>query len=158
MTTDRGLLLIGGGILALVVIAVVVVLVAGHRSDATFEPGSPEAAIQTYLSALDEDDLEAAYTAFSTNVQERWSLEDYRRTVDSYPPDFGRDTPRRVLFDRVDETDGRARVHLTVEEFYGDGLSGDTYRSSRQIRMVREADDWRIDDLLVWLDPAPTHP
>jgi hypothetical protein len=46
-------------------------------------------------------------------------------------------------------------MRLTVEEFYGEDIGGGSYRSERQVRIVRESDGWHIDELLVWLDPAP---
>jgi len=51
-------------------------------------------------------------------------------------------------------------VQLTVEEFYRDGLSTNSYRSPRSVRMVREEDGWKLADSLIWLDPAefPSEP
>jgi hypothetical protein len=152
---NRGLLLIGAGIVGLLLITIVVVILAGNVGEADIPPGSPQAAIQAYLAAFEDDNLELAHGFFSNAIREQWSLEDYRRSVEGYGMDRGGQA-RRVLFDRADETDGRVRVHLTVEEFYGDGLSGDVYRSSREIRMVREEGAWRLDQRLVWLDQVPS--
>ena len=60
-----------------------------------------------------------------------------------------------MLFERTTGGGDAVTVSLTVEEFSGDGLNGSTYRSSRDIRLVRENGAWRIDEPLVWLDPAP---
>jgi hypothetical protein len=47
-------------------------------------------------------------------------------------------------------------VRLTVEEAYGQGLDMNRYRAPRLVRMVREGERWRIDELLVWLEaPEP---
>ena len=70
----------------------------------------------------------------------------------------GTEPDRTVLFDSSTGTGDRVQLHLIVEEFYGDGLSGDTYRSPRDVRLVREDGEWRIDQALIWLDPAPIEP
>jgi hypothetical protein len=153
---DRGLLLIGGAIVAIVAVTVAVVLVLGQRGEPNLEPGSPEAALHAYLAAHENGDHELAYAAFSQDVTEAWSLEEYEEAVDAYGGFTGEAPSRRVLFDRADVDGDEARVHLTIEEFYGDGLSGDAYRTPRVVRMVREDGAWRIDEPLVGLEPAPT--
>ena len=80
----------------------------------------------------------------------------YQRAVDSWGVDAEPD--RTVLFDSTTGTGDRVQLHLIVEEFYGDGLSGDTYRSPRDVRLVREDGEWRIDQALVWLDQAAIEP
>lgn len=153
----RGLVLIAVAILVLLAGTVAVVLVAGGPRDPQLEPGSPEAVIHEYLTAYDAGDLELAHTFFSARVREAWDLDAYRRSVDMRPvPGRDHGPSRRVLFDRTDVSGDDARVRLTVEEFYGDGLSGDTYRSTREVRMIREDGSWRIDQALVWLDTALT--
>jgi hypothetical protein len=69
------------------------------------------------------------------------------------PPDGS----RRILFDRTDIDGDRGRVHLTVEEYFGGGPfgGGETYRSPREIRMVREDGSWRIDEPLAGVEPVP---
>jgi hypothetical protein len=83
-------------------------------------------------------------------------LDAYQRAVDA--SGIGVEPNRSVLFDRTDGEGDAVEVHLIVEEFYGDGLSGDTYRSPRDVRLVREDGEWRIDQPLVWLDLAPLEP
>ena len=152
---NRSLLLIAAAVLALVVLTVAVVLVAGNRAPTQYPPDSPEAALQGYLAAFEADDVEAAHAYFSAPVRERMDLEAYERAIDEghrmYPPD----SSRSVLFDRRSGEGDSVRLHLTVEEFYGEGLNGTTNRSPREIRLVREDGAWRIDEPLVWLDPAP---
>jgi hypothetical protein len=48
-----------------------------------------------------------------------------------------------------------ARLIVTVEEFYEDGLGGSTNRYDHEIHLVREGGAWRIDEPLVWLESAP---
>lgn len=156
----RGLAIVAAGIVVLVVAAVAVVLLAGGPDEADFEPGSPEAALAAYLDAFDARDLERAHAHFSADIRDRWDLDAYERMVDDYGHhgDRGGQPARRVLFDGTDRTGDVARIRLTIEEFYGDGLGGDTYRSGRDVRMTREGGSWHIDERLIWLDPAPPLP
>ncbi|MCV0403296.1 MAG: hypothetical protein K5924_06255 [Chloroflexi bacterium] len=148
----RGLILIGLGVVALLVVAGIVVVVAGDRGEPAFEAGSPEAALHDYLAAYEAGQLDAAHAQFSTRVRDRWDIDAYRDAVDGGEAP-GAGAARRVIFEGADVTGEAARVRLTIEEFVGDGLGGDTIRDSREIRMVREDGAWRIDEALVWLDP-----
>ena len=153
---DRSLLLIGAGILALVVVAAVVVLLLGSREPTTFPADSPEGVVQRHLAAFEDGDFETSHASFSSDVRASMDLETYERTAREYGGYQG-DTSRRILFDRTDLDGDVARVHLTVEEYYGGGPfgGGETYRSEREIRLVREGGSWKIDDLLIGLEPAP---
>jgi hypothetical protein len=153
---DRTLLLIGAGILALVVVAAAVVLLLGSREPTSFPADSPEGVVQRHLAAFEDGDFEAAHVFFSSDVQASMDLETYERTAREYGGYQG-DTSRRILFDRTDLDGDVARVHLTVEEYYGGGPfgGGETYRSEREIGLVREDGSWKIDDLLIGLEPAP---
>ena len=153
---DRSLLFIGVAVVALAVLTAVVVMLAGDRQAADFAPGSPEDTLQRYLAAYEDGDLEAAHRYFSADVRERMDLEEYERAVDSWG--VGSEPERSVLFESSSGTGDRVELHLIVEQFAGDGLSGETYRSPRDIRLVREDGEWRIDEPLVWLDPAPIAP
>jgi hypothetical protein len=153
---DRTLLLLGAAILALVVIAAVAVLLLGGRGAESFPPDSPEGVLQRHLAAFDDGDLEAAHAFFSSEVRGQMDLDAYEQMSRDYgmaPPDGS----RRVLFDSTEIDGERARVHLTVEEYFGGGPfgGGETYRSPREIRMVREEGSWRIDDTIVGVEPVP---
>ncbi|HEX7171661.1 MAG TPA: hypothetical protein VF365_03515 [Candidatus Limnocylindria bacterium] len=153
---DRTLLVIGAGILALVIVAAAVVLVLGSREPTTFPADAPEGVVQRHLAAFEDGDFEAAYAYFSANVQSDMDLDSYERTVREYGG-YQTGTSRRILFDRTDLDGDVARVHLTVEEYYGGGPfgGGETYRSTREIRLIREGGSWMIDDPLIGLEPAP---
>jgi hypothetical protein len=153
--TNRSLISIGRGLVGLAVITIIVVLLAGDRQREDFPSDSPEGTVQRYLVAFDAGDLDAAHAFFSADVREQMDVEAYQRAVDSFGHGFAAEGSRTVLFDGTDGGGDRVEVHLIVEEFYGNGLSGETYRSPRDIRLVREDGEWRIDQPLVWLDPAP---
>ena len=84
-----------GGAAILGLLIVVSVVVAIMQSEAEFDPGSPEAAVQAYLRALEDDDFQSAYDALSPELQagcsieemfggrdpDRWRLEDERITL-----------------------------------------------------------------------------
>ena len=153
---DRTLLFIGVGILALVAIAAAVVLLLGGREPESFPADSAEGVVQRYLAAFEEGDLEEAHASFSSEVRSEMDLDAYEQATRDYGM-FPPDSSRRVLFDRTDTDGDRARVHLTIEEYFGGGPfgGGETYRSSREIRMVREDGSWRIDEPLIGIEPGP---
>lgn len=152
---DRSLFAIGAGIVVLVVVAVIAVVVLGSREAPSFSADTPEGVVQRYLAAVENEDHETAWAYFSADVQADRSLEEYRRTARDYA--YYGEQSRRVLFDRSEVNGNRARVWLTVEEYYGGGPfgGGETYRSDRQISLVREDGTWRIDDPLIGLEPMP---
>lgn len=153
---DPSLLAIGGGVLALVVLAVVAVLLLGSRDATDLPADSPEGVVQRYLAAFEEGDHDAAWALFSAEVQERVPLDEYRRAADGFGP-YGDMGSRRVLFDGAEIDGDEARVRLTIEEFYDSGPfgGGETFRSARDIRLVREDGAWRIDEALIGLEPGP---
>jgi hypothetical protein len=150
----RSLVLIAAGVLALVVITVVVVLISGNRQSAEFADGTPEAVLQDYLAAVEDGDLDAAYAYFSTDVRTQMDRDSFVNTVAMYDQG-GADRRRRALFEgRLGEGDS-VRLVVTVEELYGEGLNTSTNRYEREVRMIHQPEGWRIDEPLVWLEPAP---
>jgi hypothetical protein len=156
MSTNRSLLLIGGGILALVVLAIAVVLLAEARGPVSFEPGSPQEAMQRYLAAWEERDYEAAYGFFSSEIRADTTLDQYESQVRAHGDGFiGGETATYI--DDVEGEGDRVTLYLTIEQFYDDGGlgGGGSFRSQREVRMVREADGWKIDEPLIGVEPAP---
>ncbi|HEY8179041.1 MAG TPA: hypothetical protein VIH33_01455 [Candidatus Limnocylindria bacterium] len=150
MSSARSVLVVAAGILGIVVLGAVVVLLAEGREPRAYQPGSPEAAMQAYLTAWHNDDPGAAYDSLSSSIKATVSREDYVAQSDA----VGGVAPNRATF--IDRAQGDAiqvTVFLTQEEYYGDGF-GETYSSQRSVRMVHE-DGWKIDELLVGLEPAP---
>ena len=155
LTPDRSLLVIGGGIVVVVVVAVIAVVLLGSRDAQTFAADTPEGVVQRHLAAVEGEDHETAWGYLSAAVQSDLSVEEYRRAARDYG--YYGSASRRVLFDRSEVDGDRARVWLTVEE-YDDGgpFSGtNTYRSTREIALVREVGEWRIDDPIIGLEPMP---
>ncbi|HEX5038702.1 MAG TPA: hypothetical protein VFW95_01025 [Candidatus Limnocylindria bacterium] len=155
MTANRTLLAIGAGVIALVVVTLAVVLLTDDGGRTSFAPDSPEAALQAYLAALEDEDVDVAYAAFSDDVRSRVNADAFEREVglrDAGSSD-GPDTRYLVTASNVDGD--TALVTVTVEEFYGDGLNGSTNRYDHEIHLVREEGAWHIDEPLVWLESAP---
>jgi hypothetical protein len=149
MTSGRSVLLIAAGIVGIVVLGVVIVLLAEGREPQAYEPGTPEAAMQAHLAAWDNDDASAAYDSFSNSIKATVSREDYIGQSGAFD-DGG--VNRATFIDRVEGDECQVTIFLTVEEYYGEGL-GESYTSQRSVRMVHE-DGWRIDELLVGLEPS----
>jgi len=153
----RGLIAIGVGIGVVAILAVVAVGLSAARDPDQFPADSPQAALQAYLQAFEDEDYKAAYASFSADVQSQMSLEDFERAATDYHQ-YATES-RRVLYDGIDQvqTDGdeRATLRLTVEVSYGDVLFADQYSYPTEVRMVREGGAWHIDQALVHLDPAP---
>jgi hypothetical protein len=152
---DRSLLIIGGGIVVLVIAAVIAVVALGSREGTAFSADTPEGVVQRHLAAVEDEDYEAAWGYLSTAVQSDLSVDEYRRAARDYGS-WGVGS-RRVLFDRSEVDGDRARVWLTIEEYYDGGPFGgaNTYRSTRDIALVREDGEWRIDDPIIGLEPMP---
>lgn len=145
----RSLAIIAGGIVAVVVLAVVVVLVAGSSPATTYPEDTPEGTFQRHYAAFEAGDYAAAYAFLSSRAAGRISLDEYERQADAYAAGADGGPTRRILFDRVTGGGERRTLHLTVEEFYGDGLEASRNRYRLNVRMVREGDAWRIDEPLV---------
>ena len=153
---DRTLLLVGMALLALVAVAAAAVFLLGGRGAEAFPPDSPEGVLQQQLAAFEDGDFETAHGYFSSEVRSQMDLDAYEQMTRDYGF-AGPDGSRRILFERTEIDGDRARVHLTVEEYFGAGPfgGGETYRSPREIRMVREDGSWRIDETLVGVEPVP---
>ena len=150
----RGLIAIGVGIGAVAILALVAVGLSAARDPDQFPADSPQAALQAYLQAFDDEDYEATYASFSADVRGQMSLEDYERAATDYH--LYATQSRRVLYDGVEtHGDERATLRLTVEVSYGDVLFADRYSYPTEVPMLREDGVWRIDQALVHLDPAP---
>lgn len=152
----RSLVIIGAGIAGVVVLAVVVVLAAGSQPATSYPADTPEGAFQRYLTAFEEGDFAGAYAFLSARVTKRISLEEYEQQAEEYQFGYSAGGPaHRVLFDKVTGGGNRRTLHLTVEEFYGDGLDASRNRYPVNVRMVREDDDaWSVDEPLMGVNPG----
>jgi hypothetical protein len=154
MTGNKSLLAIGAGVIALVVVTLAVVLLTDDGESVSFGSDAPEAALQSYLTALEDGDADAAFAAFSSDVRSTVDPDAFAREVDLRETEAGRPDTRYLVSATNVEGD-TARVTVTIQEFYGEGLDGSTSSYDREIRLIREDGGWHIDEPLVWLEPAP---
>ncbi len=112
--------LIGGGAaLGLLLIASIVAALLQREEE--FAPGSPEAAVQDYLRALDDDDFQAAYDALSPELQEKCSIKDMFGGRDSIRWRIG---DRRITLEDTRTLDDTTFVSVRIAGFHGGGPLG----------------------------------
>jgi hypothetical protein len=152
MKRNRSVLYIGAGVLVVAALGAAVVLLAEGREPVTFEPGTPQAAMQAYMATWQDDDYEAAYRFFSDEVKADTTLEEYESQARGFGDSYG-GSERAVYIERAEGDDQRVTLHLTIEEYYaGGGIGGESYRSQREVRMVQQSDGWKIDEPLIGLE------
>jgi hypothetical protein len=156
MKRNRSVLYIGVGVLGVAVLGAAVVLLAEGRRPASFEPGTPQAAMQEYLAAWRDDDYEVAYRYFSDEIKADTSLEEYESLLRNFGDPNGSGSDAAVYIDKAEGDDAQVTLYLTVELFYGgDGFGGGSYRSPRTVRMIHQADGWKIDETLIGVEQFP---
>jgi hypothetical protein len=145
----RAGLIVVGAIVALIGIALVLVL-AVPAGPASYEPGSPEAAFQSFFQDFEAGDLDGAHAHFSSTIKEQLTLDEYRRVSTEYG--WQRDEDRRVVLLGTDVTGDRANLHLRIDQFNGGGLGAARTSYERTIRLVREHGAWLIDEPIVGVE------
>lgn len=145
----RSVLLVGAAIVALIVVALAVA-VAFPRTPTTYPAGSPQAAFQDFYGAWERGDLDTAYAHLSSAVRSGLTLERYRGL--NSDQSWQRTQDRRLVLTGVDTTGDRATLHVRSDEFTGGGIGGQRYSSDREVRLVREAGSWLIDEPLVGIE------
>ena len=130
----------GGAILSLLLIASVIVAILQEEED--FEPGSPEAAAQDYIRALEEEDFEAAYLTLSPELRERCTIEDMF---------VGRNSSRweleekRITLESARTLNETTYVTVRVSELSGGGLFGPSEYSFEVGFALRQFDgNWKF--------------
>jgi hypothetical protein len=154
MTGSRSLLYVGVGVLALVFLGAAVVMLAEGRQPASFEPGTPQAMMEGYLAAWQDEDYQAAYDFFSDEIKADTSLEQYEQQVRGLGEPFG-GSDTAVYIDKAEGDGPQVTLYLTVEQSYGGGIGSESYRSQREVRMVHQADGWKIDEPLIGVEQFP---
>lgn len=128
----------------LIVIAAVVVALLGSREEATFEAGSPEAAVQDYVEAWAAGDADAAWAMLTPRVQ-KWLHEREFRAALSWQE--GR--PSRVWIEERDDLPDWVTLRLSVERSW-DGLIGPSRETeSKHVKLIEVDGAWRIDTPMV---------
>jgi hypothetical protein len=140
----RSLLFAALVVAALLIVAAATAFYASGARDASYAPGSPEAAFQRYAQAWDAGDTDAAYAALSVRAKARVPERDFREAIE-----WGDDGATRLWIDERSGTDDRVVLRLTVETSHGGLFSVERYRDHPRVTMIREDDAWKIDTPLI---------
>ncbi len=120
---------------AIAVLAVIAGVVVAHRSTPALEPGTPEAVVQEYLTAMLAGDYPAAVDTLSPR-----SGCDARDVAAAYVP-----SPVRVVLVRSAVDGDVAVVTVEVTEGAADDLFGASgYAHTERITLARDAGRWLI--------------
>jgi hypothetical protein len=140
---DRFLLAIVLGALALIVAGLAVVLALGRGPVAPPpDPASPVGVVQSYVEALRAGDVDRARAYLSQSA--RAELD---RQRDAFPRLYQpAGLEERVLMEPVEADADHAVVKVTISTFSArtDPFSSSTYHREVEVRLVREAGQWRI--------------
>lgn len=122
----------------LVLLAVVAGVISTQQSPRTFEPGTPEATVQTYLQAVLDQDAQTAVAQLGP---------DAGCTVDDFVHG-NHSEPDRVVVTDSSVRENSAQIH--VDLIYGGGLLGDDGWSDQiTFPLERSGDAWVISTM-VW--------
>ena len=105
---------ITAGVVLLAVIAVVVTLAAGSGDPEPLPEGSPEAAVQRFILAINDGEYSTAYRLLDEDVRNQCFENHFRTRVSN-----GRNTDMRVQLESVDRFDDEADVTVKVRTFSG---------------------------------------
>lgn len=151
---NRSLAILALLIVGFVVVATAIVLLAGATPVREYSADSPEGTIQRYIQALDNRDLDGAWTLLSSTAQGRFSKVQFSDQQYAYGP-YGDGSGRLVRIDRTVVTGDQATVALTIEQFWGGGLGSNRTVMHRTVSLIREVAGWRLDEVLVGPELMP---
>ncbi len=135
--------LIGAGVLlgGLLTAAVIVALL--ERED-TLPEGSPEAAVQSFLLSLEDDDFEASYDFLSAGLKEDCEIDDLFGSTVRFD---GRPESDRITLDKTTLFNGTAVVTVRLTQFRGSGPFGSSESSHLQrYSLVQEDSEWKFKE------------
>ncbi len=134
VVTSRPNRILAAVLAGIAVLTVAAGVLAANRHVAEFDPGTPETAVQAYLTAVVDGDNERAASLLAADGS--CGLDDLDR---SYVPDG----VRAVL--RDSEVNGdTARVDVGVEMSTADLFAGSGYTEKHTFRLVRHGEGWLI--------------
>ena len=136
--------LIGAGVLlgALLIAAVVVALL---EQEDTLAEGSPEAAVQSFLLSMEDDDFGASYDFLSAELKDECKIDDlFGSTMRS----DGRLKSNRITLDKTTfVTEGTAVVIVRLTQFQGSGPFGSSeYSFQQRYSLVQEESEWKFKE------------
>jgi hypothetical protein len=132
MSEKRANRVLGIAVAAIAIIAVIVVL-AVKEPTAELDEGSPEAAVQQYLSSITERDFSQAMVSLASDS--KCTLQDLDRA-------YIQDSLRIGLSD-ISSTDSTASVTVKIEVSNGDPF-GSTYSETQTFRLMKDDSGWKL--------------
>jgi hypothetical protein len=139
---ERSILLLIGGMGALLALGIAIALVAAHRPEASYPPGSPQQAVATYLRLLQDGKVDQAYamTAF------REGPNGFRVPREQFNQMFGDWSSRshRVTLLRASTKGSSATVQVEISAFSGNLFGGSDQTSRQTFTLSRRHGAWRI--------------
>ena len=135
--TNSNRVLAAIGVVLLALVGLVVVLVNGS-DPVDFEAGSTEAATKIYIEAILADDIDAAYSMLSPELQKRCTVDDFRDRL------YG-DDPAQIVIDDVSISGDTAVIDLEFTVSYADdAFDFSSYTFSERFRLVTINNEWRF--------------
>ena len=127
---------------ALVILLVASVVVAVLAREEPFEAGTPEAAVQDLLRAVEDDEFETAYGLLSAELRAECSAEQVFGQPFHIRNQF---VENRITLEQTNEVGGATFVTVRVSSFQRDGPFGSSENSFLQRYALRQAgDQWQF--------------
>ena len=140
--------LAGIGLTALVLIGVsVVVTLAGRGGEPDrFAPGTPEAAVQDYLLAIEDRRDREAYDFIHPDVADGCEFDHFKSTLREVQADgVRRNRDLRVSLINVEEVDETVEVNVRVTRFYADPpFNSREHSRAERFVLEEEAGSWQL--------------
>ena len=146
-STDKYVIIFAIGIVALIVVALAV---AAMQPEKTYLEGDgPEAVAHNYLLALEEGDLDRAYSYLSPDLKGYPpDVRTFRRNIlrDEYQFPSA-DNSAAMVLDSVEVGEGWATAYVRMTANYGGGLFGlGRHTDEFDLQLERTGDGWKIVD------------
>lgn len=138
--------LVGGGLVVLVLIiaSVVVGLLNRSQSVPLLPEGTPGAAVQQYLLAIESGESRQAFDYFSADLQKKCTPEDFRdatRQYDRNDPNHATDT--RITLESEMPVDDATEVKIVITEFYVSApFEVNEYSHTQRFRLKQFDGNW----------------
>ena len=131
--------LIGGGAF-LVLLLVVSIIVALLEREEPLAPGTPEAAVQQFLQAMESEDLSTSFNMLSTPLQDECGLEEFGGRNFSSRNQFG-----RITLENSQIIENTAFVTVRISQFNSSGpFSTSEYNFEQRYSLQKEDGEWKF--------------
>lgn len=133
-----------GAAVFLAVLLIASIVLALTSKETEFAPGAPERAVQNFLRAAEDDDIETAYGMLSADLQGKCELKSFVDGGRYYSAD---DRDIRATLRETNLIDDITFVNVRITEFYGGGPF-DIGESSheRRFALQQEGGEWKFTD------------